>query len=139
MTKLELIAFLKEARKTAIDQVAAKALSLYPAWYSGLIITQDMIDKGENRYSYKGKLYKCGTPHTAQGDWTPDLTPAMWTVIDIEHTGTIDDPIPFSVNMEVFNGKYYTYADVLYFCIRDSEIALQFTPDQLIGNYFEVA
>lgn len=139
MNKQELINFLREAKKTAKDEVAVKAVALYPIWNMGLIITQEMINDGENRYSYEDKLYKCGTPHTTQADWTPDITPAMWTVIDVEHTGTVDDPIPFVVNMEVFNGKYYTYADTLYLCIRDSGIALQYTPDQLIGNYFEVA
>ena len=138
-TKQDLIELLVESRAILNDNKALIFKDMYPKWSAGIIITQKMIDDGKNRYSYGDKLYKCGTPHTTQADWTPDITPAMWTVIDVEHTGTVDDPIPFVVNMEAFNGKYYIYADTLYLCIRDSGIALQHTPDQLIGNYFEVA
>ena len=139
MTHEELIIYMKASRNTASDQTAAKAVELYPAWAEGIEITQDMIDKGQNRYQFGGKLYKCIQPHTTQADWTPDITPALFTVIDVEHEGTVDDPIPWALNMECFSGKYYTWEDVLHKCIRDSGIALAYTPDQLLGNYFELA
>lgn len=31
-----------------------------------------------NKVSYKGTLYTCITPHTAQVDWIPSATPALW-------------------------------------------------------------
>lgn len=128
----ELIDFLKESRNTATDQTAAKAVELYPAWTEGLT-----VEVGD-RLQYGGKLYKCIQAHTTQADWTPDITPALFTVIDVEHAGTVDDPIPWALNMECFSGKYYTWEGVLYKCIRDSGIALAYSPDQLLGNYFEV-
>lgn len=128
----ELVEFTKKARATADDQTALTAKDLYPSWQAGLTVAVG------DRYQYQDKLYKVIQAHTTQDDWTPDATPALWNVIDVQHTGTADDPIPWVVNMECYNGKYYTYNDVLYKCIRDSGIALAYTPDQLLGNYFEV-
>ena len=39
------------------------------------------------RYRYDGKLYRCNQSHTTQEDWTPDVTPALWT--DVAEPGTI--------------------------------------------------
>lgn len=64
---------------------------------------------------------------------------SIWQVIDVEHEGTLDDPIPFALNMEVYKDKYYTWAGRTYLCTRDSAIALQNLPDQLIGHYFTEA
>lgn len=55
----------------------------------------------------------------------------------MEHSGTMDDPIPAVRNMEYFNGKYYLEAGALYRCIRDSEMPLNYLPSELVGNYFE--
>lgn len=133
MNKNELVATIKAMTVTADDQTAAKAVELYPAWAVGLTVEVGY------RLQHGGKLYKVIQAHTTQADWTPDITPALFTVIDIEHAGTVDDPIPWALNMECFIGKYYTWESVLYKCIRDSGIALAYSPDQLIGNYFEVA
>lgn len=83
-------------------------------------------------------LFKCISPHTSQEDWTPELTPALWNRIDLEHSGTKEDPIPAALNMVYYKGKYYTEAGVLYLCTRDSGIALAYLPSQLVGQYFEV-
>lgn len=132
MTHKELIDYMKASTLTATDQTAAKAVELYPAWAEGLTVAIG------DRLQYGGKLYKVIQAHTTQADWTPDITPALYTLIDVEHEGTVDDPIPWAVNMQCYNGKYYTFDNVLYLCIRDSGIALAYTPDQLLGNYFEL-
>lgn len=133
MNKEKLVAAIKAMRLTAADQTAAKAVELYPAWAVGLTVEVGY------RLQHGGKLYKVIQAHTTQADWTPDITPALFTVIDIEHAGTVDDPIPWALNMECFIGKYYTWESVLYKCIRDSGIALAYSPEQLLGNYFELA
>lgn len=132
MNKNELVQSIKAMRATADDQTALTAKDLYPAWAAGITVAVG------DRYRYGEKLYKVIQSHTTQSDWTPDITPALWNVIDVEHAGTVDDPITWVVNMECYNGKYYTFDNVLYLCIRDSGIALAYTPDQLVGNYFEV-
>ena len=134
----KLIKYIKLTRATADDATALFGKELYPVWDKDIEITREMIDKGENRYRYKGKLYKCKNPHTTQSDWTPDVTPSLWDVIDVEHAGTLDDPIPYDPNMVVYEGKYYTYDGIVYKCIRDSGIPLYTTPDTLLNNYFEL-
>lgn len=122
---------------TFTDENAVKVIDLYPVWTVGIAVAKD------NRYQYNGKLYKCVQAHTTQADWTPDATPALWTVVDVAHTGTIDDPIPAVAGMEYVYGKYYIEGKTIYICKRIGEaeggtIVLQFLPSQLVGQYFEV-
>ena len=68
----------------------------------------------------------------------------LWTVIDVTHAGTIDDPIPAVAGMEYVYGKYYIEGETVYICKRIGEaeggtIVLQFLPSQLVGQYFEIA
>ena len=137
MKHVDLVAFLKAARFTVDDNTALTGMELYPVWAVGIAVAKD------SRYQYNGKLYKCIQPHTTQADWTPDITPALWTVIDVTHAGTIDDPIPAVAGMEYVYGKYYIEGETVYICKRTGEaeggtIVLQFLPSQLVGQYFEV-
>ena len=122
---------------TFTDENAVKVIDLYPSWTVGIAVVKD------SRYQYNGKLYKCVQAHTTQADWTPDITPDLWTVIDVTHAGTIDDPIPAVAGMEYVYGKYYIEGETVYICKRTGEaeggtIVLQFLPSQLVGQYFEV-
>lgn len=65
-------------------------------------------------------------------------TAALYEVIDKEHEGTVDDPIPYNPPMEIFEGKYYTQFDVLYKCIRSSGTALTHDLFDLKGIYVEL-
>lgn len=85
-----------------------------------------------------GELYELRQNHTSQADWPPHLTPALWKKVVLDHTGTIDDPIPYSNGLEIFNGKYYTQNDVLYLCTRDSGTPLYHDLSALVGIYVEV-
>lgn len=127
------------------DEQALIAADLYPLWSNlpdGTTLTkQEEVVTGTEitKVRYGEKLYKVITTHKKQADWFPGQeTASLFTVIDEEHDGTQEDPIPYSVNMIVYEGKYYTYNGVLYKCIRDSGIALQYTPDQLIDQYFQL-
>lgn len=129
------------AASVLTDAQAAKAPMLYPKWIVG-----EKVSPGDRRYyEPTKKLYKVidGAGHTTQADWTPDKTPALWTVIDVEHEGTLDDPIPASRGMEYTYGLYYLDPEdgKLYICQRTGEaeggkITLQYLPHELIGNYF---
>lgn len=37
-----------------------------------------------DRVKFGDTLYKCVQAHTSQSDWTPDLTPALWTRVTVE-------------------------------------------------------
>ena len=117
------------------DAQAAQVPTLYPDWRAG-----EVVKPGDRRYyPPTDKLYKVrdGQGHTTQADWTPDVTPTMWEVIDVEHAGTLDDPIPAAANMEYFKDKYYVEAGTVYRCTRDTQQPVSQLPRELVGVYFE--
>lgn len=133
----ELRDFVKKARLTADDSTALKGMELYPEWAANIAVSVG------DRYRYADKLYKCAQAHTTQVDWTPNATPALWVVIDVEHAGTIDDPIPAAKGMEYVKGKYYIENGVIYLMNRQGmaegeSVVLQYMPSELVGQYFEV-
>ena len=92
---------------------------------------------------FTDRLYKVVSDHTTQADWTPDAVPALYTVIDVAHAGTKDNPIPAERGMEYVYGLYYTDSEdgKLYLCRRTGEAAggtvvLQYLPHELVGHYF---
>lgn len=119
------------------DEQAAKVPSLYDGWEKG---TAYIVG---DRKTYLSRLYRCLQAHTAE--YTPDLTPALWVVIDETHSGTVDDPIPASRGMEYTYGKHYLDPEdgKIYLCYREGEtggVVLQYLPHELVGHYFtEVA
>ena len=60
-------------------------------------------------------------------------------MIDETHAGTQEDPIPYSGNMELENGKYYSQDGVIYLCNRDTEIPVYQELKDLVGLYVTVA
>ena len=132
-----LVAFIKASRDTATDDVALKAKELYNEWTVGKAVVV-----GE-RLRYGERLYKVVQPHTTQADWTPDITASLYTVIDEEHKGTLEDPIPAVRGMEYTKGLYYIEDGKIYLMNRkgmaDGEkITLQYVPSELVGQYFEL-
>ena len=70
--------------------------------------------------------------------YPPSLaTASLYEAIVLTATGEIDDPIPYTPPMEIFNGKYYTQEDVKYKCTRDSGVALTHNLRELVGMYVE--
>lgn len=137
MKHTDLVAFMRAARLTVDDETALTGKELYPVWAENISVSIN------DRYQYNNKLYKCVQAHTTQADWTPDVTPALWTVIDVTHAGTIEDPIPASRGMEYVKGLYYIENNVIYLMNRqgmqDGEsIVLQYMPSELVGQYFEI-
>lgn len=144
----ELKTFIKSARLTADDQTALAGKDLYPLFADIVGTTQK---KGFRcRYEVNGQmnLYKLSCDdQTADGtqilaDWNPVDAQAIWTAIDVEHTGTLDDPIPAAAGMEYVKGLYYIEGTTIYLMNRsgmqDGEsIQLQYLPSQLVGQYFE--
>lgn len=138
MTNLELmrqagIALAMSAQKTTLtDDEALAVKNLQKEWKSG-----EKVEVGDRR-QYKDLLYKCRQAHTTQADWTPDKYQAGWEVIDENHTGTREDPIPYTSGMQIYNGKYYTEDGILYLCNRDSGQAIYNRLANLVGIYVQV-
>lgn len=90
--------------------------------------------------SYESKLYRVRQDiSTVIENYAPQLsTASLYEVIEVASAGTIDDPIPYTPPMEIFNGKYYTQNGVKYKCIRDSQTALSHNLADLVALYVEV-
>lgn len=90
--------------------------------------------------SYESKLYRVRQDiSTVIEGYAPQLsTASLYEVIEVASAGTIDDPIPYTPPMEIFNGKYYTQNGVKYKCIRDSQTALSHNLADLVALYVEV-
>lgn len=89
--------------------------------------------------SHNGKLWRVRQTHTCQADWAPSLDSAsIWEVIEVEHEGTKDDPIPYTPPMEILKDKYYIENAVLYKCTRNSDTALSHNLSSLVGLYVEI-
>ena len=115
------------------DTEAAKIPLCYDPW------TTDKAYKVGDRVECDGKLWKCRQAHTSQENWKPSIdTASLWEVIDVEHVGTLEDPIPYDQTMTVYNGKYYLEDGITYKCVRDSGQPLYASCASLVGNYFEV-
>lgn len=142
LTQAQLI---KESMDTAAkfltDPQAVKAPYIYPTWKAGMA-----VQAGDRLYyTETGRLYKVNPNmgHTTQEDWTPDKTPAMWAIINIEHAGTQEDAITAARGMEYTYGLYYLDPEdnKIYKCERSGEtegttIVLQYLPHELISIYF---
>lgn len=117
------------------NKEALSVKEFYPRWQEliGRTLEQGFVVLSDD------KLWRVRQTHTAQADWKPSLnTASLWEVIDVEHSGTLDDPIPYSVPMEIFNGKYYTEDGITYLCTRDSGIALSHPLSALVGVYVKL-
>lgn len=122
------------------DEQAVEVKALYDEWET-LSAASAKATVGL-RFQYGGGLWKVVQEHTFAAEWKPDEAHSLYTRIDEAHSGkTPEDAIPFQLNMEVFEGLYYTDLQtpgVVYRCTRDSGIPLYNWPHELVGHYFEV-
>ena len=108
----------------------------YPQWKD---IIGKPVDTGF-RFNEGETMYEVIQPHTISAEWIPGTgTESLYKVVQEEHEGTKDDPIPWQLNMELYNGKYYTDKGVKYLCVRDSGMGLSFALADLVsGGYVEI-
>lgn len=130
-----------EAGSNAVERSDAEALevkSIYPPW-ARLIGTT--ADKSGFRFTYNGKLYKTiPERHTFAAEWVPGAgTESLYTCIDDQHAGTLEDPIPYEGNMELTEGLYYSQDGVTYRCIRSTGQPVYHALSELVGLYVEAA
>lgn len=93
---------------------ALQVKDYYPEWTAGIAV------KAGERYLSDDVLWECVKDHLTQDNWKPSTaTLSLWKIVDAEeHSGTIEDPIPYKQNMALEFNKYYTQDGVLYLCIQ---------------------
>lgn len=144
---VELRPVIEQASASLSDGEAAKSPELFPRWADHI---GETVKPGDRRSDMdeSGVLHvyrvNKGQGHTTQENWPPHSTPAMWTIINVDHAGTQDDPIPAARGMEYTYGLYYKDPEdtKLYLCERTGEqsgnkITLQYLPHELAGQYFK--
>lgn len=132
----ELRALIEKAVQSLEDKDALECICLYEKWNGdGVQYTAG------KRVRYNGELYKVkdGMGHTSQVDWSPDVAVSLFEKINETNSGTKADPIPYSGNMALENGKYYIEDGIIYLCNRNTGIAIYNRLADLVGIYVEVA
>ena len=74
----QLRAMMEHEAEAWSDETALDCKEFYPQWATGFAYIIG------DRVRYMNILYKCVQAHTSQSDWTPDITPALWTVVSVE-------------------------------------------------------
>ena len=114
------------------DNTALRMREFYPEWTSGQAYT------AAYKVQYGGNLWRCVQAHTAQSGWEPSTaTASLWEQICESHDGTMADPIPYSGNMALENGKYYTQDGATYLCTRDTGSPVYNALADLVGIYVD--
>lgn len=126
----------------ASSLTADKALemkTLYPVWGKGDASYGTFVTKGFRFRVVTNNsdvLYEVIQDHTLQENWIPGVdTASLYKVVDKDHAGTLEDPIPYIPPMELFKDKYYTQNSKVYLCIRNSEMPLSHDLSSLVDNY----
>lgn len=122
------------------DQTTLRMRRYYPAFAELVGQTVQQGTKFRATDSEDADLYKTLQPELLiQAQYPPgEGTESLYTRIDEEHAGDKYDPIPYSGNMELEAGLYYTQDGVLYHCTRDSGQPVYHALEDLVGLYVEV-
>lgn len=113
------------------DNTALRMREFYPEWVAGVAYSAGY------KVQHGGKLWRCVQAHTSQAGWEPENAASLWTEICETHDGMIDDPIPYSGNMALENGKYYMQDGVIYLCTRDTGSPVYNALADLVGIYVD--
>ena len=135
LTAEEVSRMLIEQQVNTLDvdhNTALRMKEFYPEWVVGVAYPVSFkVRRGDG-------LWRCRQDHTSQVDWEPERAASLWEQICESHDGSLDDPIPYSGNMALEEGKYYHQEFVIYRCFRDTGIPVYNALGELVGLYMEV-
>ena len=117
------------------DEQVLSVKNLYPEWSTFI---NGRLEK-DYKVLYQDKLYKVRqTIENVLENQPPSIdTAALYEEINESNKGTLEDPIPYNNNMELFEGKYYSQSGVVYKCTRNTEQAVYHDLSALVGLYVE--
>lgn len=129
----ELRAYIEKSAMSLSDNDALEAIELFPLWKVDTDYAMGV------RLRYEGRLYKTLQAHRSAAQWTPDITPALYTEVEEQGQGdTPDNPIHYNNNMELFEGKYYEQNAIVYICIRSTGVPVYNNLADLVNIYVQV-
>ena len=117
------------------NETALRMKSFYPAFHD---IVGMKVGEGF-KFTHSDKLWSVVQPElTIQAHYLPGIgTESLYEEICEEYAGTADEPIPYSGNMVLENGKYYMQGDKIYLCNRDTVNPVYHALSELVGLYVE--
>lgn len=138
LTEAEVLTMLIPQQINALevdDNTALRMKGFYPAFDS---IIGKTVKKGF-KFTHGDKLWSVVQPElTIQAHYPPGAgTESLYAEVCETHAGTLDDPIPYSGNMALENGKYYTQNYEIYLCTRDTVNPVYNALTELVGLYVE--
>ena len=118
------------------SNTALRMKKFYPNFES---VVGQTVNKGF-KFTHEEKLWEVIQPSlTIQSHYAPGAgTESLYAEVCEMHEGTEDDPIPYSGNMALEQGKYYMQEDEIYRCIRNTGNPVYHTLKDLIGLYVEL-
>lgn len=127
---------------------ATEALEVQ-SWYPKLYET-DGFKEGDTlamntKFQYDGKLWAARQTVVVSSVYPPGIDTAALYVevtedyVDGVEQGTLENPIEYSGNMALEEGKYYAQDGVTYLCTRDTGSPVYHALKDLVGLYVEVA
>ena len=112
------------AMMNSVSLTASQALEmqvLFPIWGEKDAEFGKEVEIGFRLRVVEGEsdtLFEVIQKHKLQADWKPGIeTVSLYKIVEAEHAGTLDDPIPYVQGMAFEKDKYYEQYGVIYLCI----------------------
>lgn len=111
------IAFVALAENGIIDEVTvAEHTALFSPWAANITYTVGALCQcSEN-------LYRCVQGHTSQDDWTPDVTPSLWTKVGDPTVEYPEWSQPIGAHDAYMNGDKVTYNGQHWISTADNNV-----------------
>lgn len=95
----------------------------------------DYINKSmpkDFKFKYNNQAYKTlQYINIVLENQTPDLVYALYAIINEEHEGTLQDPIPYQQQMAIEKGKYYSQYGVVYLAVQNMPTGMPYDLNQI--------
>lgn len=108
------------------DEKAMEVATLYDPWaVDKAYAVGEFVTYGENAVG-DPQLYKVAQAHTSQADWTPDITPALFVAIGLNHAGYPVWSQPTGAHDAYNKGDVVDFGGTLYRSLMDGNV---YAPD----------
>lgn len=117
------------------DDTAFRMRDFYPAFDD---VVGQTVPAGF-KFTHNDRLWSVVQAElTIQAHYAPGVgTESLYTEVCESHSGALEDPIPYTGNMILEIGKYYTQDNIIYLCNRDTINPVYNPLHELVGLYVE--